>query len=336
MAEPAEPGPEMSEARASARGCPTRTVTFQEDVEASEATDADAHRARYIFSLRSLSHRMTTLSGRSMWRYPTTVGQLPRYMRRAFRMKTFGLMSFQLLLVLGIMVLVDCVVLRAMVPPDGMDDIVYKVVFYCLGLLNLGCVVALQCLKDRFPLNYALLGLTTLMSGLFWGMTRVLHAGVSLHFQIMGILAFTMCFSTVVSAILVNTEEKMKGTHLISGLLGLGWFIGSSLDVVIAAMLLQSEQMEILGALGFSFLLLCLLLIDAGSLLVKSSPDDFMTVVVAMDSTLLVVVSIPFFVLSFCFLHTGEAIMQHQDSEQPPVAMTAIPEATTSESSRNS
>lgn len=34
----------------------------------------------------------------------------------------------------------------------------------------------------------------------------------------------------MVSAILVNTEEKMKGTHLISGLLGLGWFIGSSLD----------------------------------------------------------------------------------------------------------
>lgn len=46
-----------------------------------------------------------------------------------------------------------------------------------------------------------------------------------------------------------------------------------------------------------------------------------MKVIISMNSTLMVVVSIPFFVLSFCFVHANEALTAEvEPTPQPPAA----------------
>eukprot|EP00913_Durusdinium_trenchii_P031165 g29182.t1 len=89
---------------------------------------------------------------------------------RKFRMKTFALMGFQLALVLAITVSVDYVQLwGAMMPTLGQTPA--QVVFYVIGAINFTSILALQNFKDdRYPLNYLLLCVTTVLSGIFWGL----------------------------------------------------------------------------------------------------------------------------------------------------------------------
>eukprot|EP00913_Durusdinium_trenchii_P031166 g29183.t1 len=122
-----------------------------------------------------------------------------------------------------------------------------------------------------------------------------------------------MAGASIASGILTNLERKIAGPHLL-----------------LASIL--PYPLEVSGAIGFSFLLICILLVDVGKLLDRCRPDDFMAVLVAMNSTLMVVVSIPFFVLTFCFLHSGEAMDRattepsvNAESVVPPInEMTAV------------
>ncbi|CAE7650187.1 unnamed protein product [Symbiodinium pilosum] len=261
-----------------------------------------------------------SLSGRSFWRFPSGDGTIPHYVQRRFRVKTFGLLTMQLMLVLGVMVLVDFTTLWEQLVPDHLPGIFRQVVFYTVGLTNLVSVVGLYFAKDRYPANYVFMALTTLLSGLFWGLTRS-HSNITMHFQIVGILAFTMCAATVVSAVFGGREMKMKGGSLLLASLAPGWLIGCVINALVCTLWSPTGSLEVLGATGFSFLLVCIMLLDAGKFLVSCQPDDFMSVIVSMDSSLLVIVSIPFFVLSFCLLHTGEAVldpMVSEDLEAPP------------------
>jgi len=235
-------------------------------------------------------------------------------------MKTFGLMSLQLFAVLAIMVLVDFSQLWTRILPDKLPHFAHQVVFYVIGIANLMSVLALYLVKDRYPANYLLMALTTALSGLFWGMTRS-QTDITLHFQIVGILAFTMLTATVVSAMLSKNEFKLKGSSLLLASLGPGWLVGCVTNALVSTLWLPTGSLEVLGALGFSFLLLCIMLLDAGKVLVNCEPDEFMTVIVSMESSLLVVVSIPFFVLSFCLLHTGEAVLDTNETEAPPTTL---------------
>lgn len=103
--------------------------------------------------------------------------------------------------------------------------------------------------------------------------------------------------------------KEVHGPKLLVATLAPGWLLGATLNVLISRVFVQETDRVVLGSTGLSMLLLCILSMDAGRYLILCKPDDFMKIVVAMNSTLMVVVSIPFFVLSFCFIHTGEAVV---------------------------
>ncbi|CAE8622483.1 unnamed protein product, partial [Polarella glacialis] len=91
---------------------------------------------------------------------------------------------------------------------------------------------------------------------------------------------------------------------------------------------LDELGITVLGGIGFSLLLLIILMLDAGKYLIRCRPDDFMRVVVAMNSTMIVVVSIPFFVISFCFLHSTDTVMDEEEAgaEDPGLGLPAAHE----------
>eukprot|EP00913_Durusdinium_trenchii_P023140 g21721.t1 len=223
---------------------------------------------------------------RSLWRYPSKPGSMPEYLCRAFRIKTFSLMTLQLAVVFSLMVTVDHYQIWSNVlsdPRQGhFQDVGQEVIFYSAGFATLLCIMAMFCLKERFPLNYWLMAVTTVMSGMFWGMTRAV-VQTTMHFQIVAILFCSMLGATVASQVL----QKQRGPKLLILSLAPGWALGASCNVLVSR----------------RYLLHC-------------KPDDFMKVVVSMDSTLMVVVSIPFFVLSFCFIHTGEAVIEDEQEQE--------------------
>lgn len=246
--------------------------------------------------------------GRSQWRFPEAPGQMPRYMQKSFRVKTFSLMAIQTLFVLVIMVFVDMYYISLRVPDES--GVTSKIVLYSVGVLNLLCIMLLYCLKDRYPQNYALLALTTILSGIFWGITRTVISN-TLGFQIAGIICIAMFVAAAISAIL--TMRKLEGVYVVIASMLIGWISGSVINIMVASLLFREVALVVLGAIGFSFLLICIITLDAGRYLIRCKPDDFMSVIVSMNSTLMVVVSIPFFVLSFCFLHTGDAVLDREE-----------------------
>lgn len=92
---------------------------------------------------------------RSEWRYPSNRGEVPRYMQKAFRLKTFGLMSLQLLLVLLIAVPLRQLHLAERLPcPHEMEKLFRQGVVYIFGVFNLTSLLLLHCYQDRYPANY--------------------------------------------------------------------------------------------------------------------------------------------------------------------------------------
>ncbi|CAK9049260.1 unnamed protein product [Durusdinium trenchii] len=252
---------------------------------------------------------------RSLWRYPSKPGSMPEYLCRAFRIKTFSLMTLQLAVVFSLMVTVDHYQIWSNVLSEmqkgHFQDVGQEVIFYSAGFATLLCIMAMFCLKERFPLNYWLMAVTTVMSGMFWGMTRAV-VQTTMHFQIVAILFCSMLGATVASQVL----QKQRGPKLLILSLAPGWALGASCNVLVSRLLLRELDRVILGSTGLSMLLLCIFSMDSGRYLLHCKPDDFMKVVVSMDSTLMVVVSIPFFVLSFCFIHTGEAVIEDEQEQE--------------------
>lgn len=236
----------------------------------------------------------------SAWRWPQRPGELPLYVQRNFRLKTFGLITVQLALVFGEMALVHWLFRHKLGFETAAEG--GQMLFYALGALTLFVILWLHFLKDWYPVNYVLLLITTVLVGLFWGLSPITIGGQYLHFQVIGILVVAMAVSTGASALL--TTEKVSPWHTIMASHLLGWAVGASADVVIVMHFgLSSLTWTIVAVVLTLFLLTGVLLLDAGSLLVKCNPDDFMRVIVAMDSALLVV-SMPVFVLSCCLLHS--------------------------------
>lgn len=252
---------------------------------------------------------------RSLWRYPSKPGSMPEYLCRAFRVKSFSLMTIQLAVVFVIMVLVDHYHVWSNVLTDlqtgHFQDIGQEVIFYSAGFATLICIMATFCMKEQYPMNYWLMAVTTMMSGMFWGMTRAV-VQTTMHFQIVAILFCSMMGATIASQVL----RKQRGPKLLILSLAPGWAVGAASNVLVCRLLLHELDRVILGSTGLSMLLLCIFSMDSGRYLLHCRPDDFMKVVVSMNSTLMVVVSIPFFVLSFCFIHTGEAVIEDEQEQE--------------------
>eukprot|EP00930_Biecheleria_cincta_P033836 TRINITY_DN23429_c0_g1_i1.p1 TRINITY_DN23429_c0_g1~~TRINITY_DN23429_c0_g1_i1.p1 ORF type:complete len:357 (+),score=45.96 TRINITY_DN23429_c0_g1_i1:70-1071(+) len=290
---------------------------------AARATaSSDAARPRPSPSSRSIIGAY--ISGRSQWRFPSKPGEMPKYVQRAFRIKVFGLMALQLAMVFTIMVLMDQYSLLDELKLGRMHNLRSQMVFYLVGMFNVISALVLLCMKDRFPWNYLLLTTTTLLSGIFWGLAPTIVT-TTLHFQLIGILCCTMIVAAAMSAILVSmTSRNLEAVTVVIVSLVIGWLVGVMVDVLVIANFLVVHPLAVLGVIGFSFLLLAVLHLEAGRALIQCRPDDFMSVIVAMNSTLMVVVSIPFFIISFCFLHTGEAVMEEQEDAQAAPEPVAV------------
>ncbi|CAE7437451.1 unnamed protein product [Symbiodinium natans] len=284
----------------------SRTVSFA-DVESAISHEEHTIGVHSQFTTASRLSRRFQRSGRSLWRYPSNAGHVPRYMQRAFRVKTFGLLALQLLVALSIGAAMSYLQLwkKFEVPSS---PAITEVITYATGAVNLLCVLLLHFLSDRFPANYMCLMLTTVISGIFWGLTHLApqFGDELVHVQIGLVLCITMFVAAVLSYILDSREEKMDGCSLVAICVGSGYILGSLTNVLIFTLVLEATAFQLFGGIGFALLLLGILLLDVGGLLVSCLPDDFMTVIVAMNSTLLVIVSIPFFFLGFCILRLGE------------------------------
>jgi len=254
---------------------------------------------------------MVRRAAMSRWRWPQAPGELPLYVQRNFRLKTFGLIGCQLLVVFGLTVMVDTFLSTQFVTPHA------QFMFYILGLFAMGGILSLHFARDSYPLNYLLLLVVTLLVGVFWGTTR-LAFDTWLHFQVIGVLCITTFVAAVASAIM--TTQKMEPWSLLFASLLPGWVISTVADFIIVSLLPAHLGISLASALvatSLAFLLMmAVLILDVGVLLVKCNPDDFMRVIISMDSALLVVVSMPIFILSCCLLHTVD--MQEQAAEAPP------------------
>ncbi|CAJ1374461.1 unnamed protein product [Effrenium voratum] len=306
----------------------SRTVTFElEEGQGSarsprgaQSPSAPATRmsTRMSTSMSRVTRRLA--SSRSLWRYPSSHGQIPRYMQRAFRLKTFGLMTLQLAAVLGIVVLA-----RWSKVPEHLAEAINMIwrqgIVYSIGVLNLLGIFLLNCFKDRFPLNYLFLGLTTVISGLFWSTMRWdTFQLVTVQIQVLAILCVTMLVATVVSFVLSGLERKIADNQILLLSLVPAWLFGCC-TALLADLALGATPSQVLGSIGWSVVLLGILSLDVGNLLVRCDPDDFMRVLVAMNSTMLVVVSIPFFFLAFCVLRLDQA----QEELEPAVTQSEEP-----------
>jgi len=233
----------------------------------------------------------------SSWRLPSQGNKLPAYVRRSFRLKTFGLLSVQLMAVLSVMLLVDS---------SGsymqLNAAWSKVVFAGLGLATTTALAVLVGCRERYPDNYVLLALVTVLVGLYWGMGYSVFSS-GFHLQVAGILTVTTCTAT---ALMAGLPLHDHGPSTFVGPLLVGWLVGSVSDLVLAPSLGKPLLTAVLAALTALFLLVFLVL-SVGTRLVSCNPDDFMRVIIAMDSTLLVVVSIPLFFIISCLVHLEAA-----------------------------
>jgi len=237
------------------------------------------------------------------WRLPSVPGTMPLYIQRSFRVKIFSLLSVQFAVIFAIMLVAECLLphAAAFAPREhqphfsrgGPFDGTRYLAFGGLGLLVLSTLSATYIMRNRFPINYLLLGVVSIAVGLFWGMASVLHDSV-IYNQVVAIMGLAMMVATPTTMWLTRIEIDPWQT-IIATLL-VGWFIAS----VVVLMLAPPEPAQpgaTLVSMAAAFLLLGTFFFNAGRLLVRCSPDDVLRVVVTANATLLVVVSIPFMLL---------------------------------------
>jgi FtsH-binding integral membrane protein len=262
-----------------------------------------------------------------LWRLPSQPGKLPSYVQSSFRVKTFGLLSAQLAIVLVVMVLVD------IVTPSGRPWRVSfgsRLTFWVVCMATLAVLLGLHFMRDVYPANYVLLAIVTLLQGLSWGLSFSILPE-QLHFQLMGTLFVAVLVTTFASAALSQTALRKKPWTLIASALLVGWVVGTAADIAVAALISDISMTWAIIAAAIAFGLLLVLLGDAGRLLVRCDPDDVMKVIVAMDSALLVVVSIPIFIVSECCLHAedwaaAEAGVEAAPEEEAGAGGAPVPE----------
>merc|ERR1719193_193741 len=88
--------------------------------------------------------------------------------------------------------------------------------------------------KSKYPLNYALLGLVTVLAGVVWGIGGE-FLPADLHFQVVGIICVAMVCMTALSTALSYTNWNAWDLVLASTFFG--WSIGAAADLWIAPLL---------------------------------------------------------------------------------------------------
>mmetsp|Transcript_69553 Transcript_69553/g.226555 ORF Transcript_69553/g.226555 Transcript_69553/m.226555 type:complete len:323 (+) Transcript_69553:49-1017(+) len=163
----------------------------------------------------------------SVWRMPTTAGKLPVYVQRQFRLKAMGLLSFQLLIVLCIMLGVE----QSDILSSFDDDAKPYMLVGCV-LVVMATLMLVSAYKATYPANYLLLALLTVADSFAWSLGAEL-AETHLHIQIVTIMCVAMIFST--AFVWALTYRMRHHTMLlVCGGIFSGWVVASALQLALA------------------------------------------------------------------------------------------------------
>jgi len=221
----------------------------------------------------------------TQWRLPSRPGKMPVYVKDMFRLKALSLLCSQLLVVLGIMLAIEVSGLAS--EWDRSMSAGILIFFIAMAVVGL---IALKYCMDVFPTNYCLLAVVTLLAGFVWGVGGQLLPA-QMHFQVMGVVTGAMVFSTMSIAVLARA--RLSSSKSVFGSVIFGWIVAAVADAIIAQHF-GIDQMSIVISVFVALGLFVVFGWEAGQLLVDCNPDSFMSVVIAMDASLLVVLSIPF------------------------------------------
>eukprot|EP00435_Cladocopium_sp_Y103_P027840 s336_g6.t2 len=302
-----------------------RRVTFQLPAESGSpaVVERHAHRGRLDRPNLMDLEGDTTRSGASPWRYPKASQTIPVYVERAFRVKTFALVSVQQGVCFGIMLMMHVFILieeakgrNRLKKSTGLE-----VAYYSLSLIDMLCLMQLWIVRNSFPTNYCLMLAMTILSGLLWGLTETVLM-TKMHLQLMANTTITFAVASLLSAVLTREKPWCKKERIVPIALSIGWTVGTVVVVTVSEMYHIGRIWEPVLACGFVSLLLTLLLFETRRTLLCSNPDDFMMCIVILNASMLCLVSIPFFVILYGFLYVHRDEM---DEESEPVAAVAAP-----------
>mmetsp|Transcript_31058 Transcript_31058/g.69996 ORF Transcript_31058/g.69996 Transcript_31058/m.69996 type:complete len:324 (+) Transcript_31058:58-1029(+) len=252
-----------------------------------------AREVREAATRRATFRGFTMRSRLSTWRVPKEGTDMPLYVQRASRVKTFGLISVQQTVCLAIMM-----ALRQFVWEKHPlhQTLPVQATYYLLSFVDMLCLMQLWMVRHRFPCNYAALAATTLVAAVLWSLTES-ALSLSLHVE----LIFMTCIGMVVTTVLcwLLTREWCAGfsAKVVPVALFVGWLVASVVVLTASEKLLQQDVAvwEPWLACVLLALILLLLVFEAKHVFVRSQPDDSMGILVILNATLMSVVSVPFF-----------------------------------------
>lgn len=283
------------------------------------------------------------ISGFSVWRWPSQPGKLPLYVQRAFAVKMFGLLAFQLLLCLALMLPAHRLCQSwhftsrgTKVDPNGPNgrsnssvfaDVmpvdqpgVLLALYYGLSFACMLMLILQWWVRDRYPWNYFCSFVSTLMVGAFFGISDELLL-MQIHTRLLCIVTMTMSISSLLCCLFLREEWCKNLVLMTMGSIGIGWAV-SSITVLAVSQVL--DPVNYVGKTCTACLLaafvLTFLLVHAWNSLMNSKVDDLVGIVAVMDASLLAVVSLPFLflLLAFCAPSSAMQIQQGGVTEPSP------------------
>lgn len=288
-------------------------------------------------SMETTAHRGdSSISGFSVWRWPSQPGKLPLYVQRAFAVKMFAVLAFQLVLCLALLLPVhrlcaewhlDAKMPKASKSPSIFADImpvsqpgVLLALYYGLSFLCMLQLLLQWWLRDRYPLNYFCSFVSTIMVGIFFGISDELLL-VEIHTRLLTIVAITMCLASLSCCIFLRERwcKNLIPVTLLS--IGVGWAVASIAVMAISQVL---DPVNYIGKTCTACLLaafvLTFLLVHAWNSLMDCKVDDLVGIVAVMDASLLAVVSLPFLflLLAFCAPSSAMQVQQSAMTEGAP------------------
>merc|ERR1712176_286895 len=95
----------------------------------------------------------------------------------------------------------------------------------------------------------------------------------------------------------------------------LGWFLGAGVDLIVAWFVGIDMNWAVIST-AIALALFWVVIYDTGGRFVRCNPDDFIRIIVSMDSAFLIIVNIPIFILAEVLLSTSA---NPQEVEQQPI-----------------
>lgn len=246
--------------------------------------------------------------------------ELPLEIKQGFRRKALILASMQSWIVLAMAIAFD----RSFKVNKAVA------LFSMLGCLLLAAALLLVfwCYRHRYPLNYMMLLVTTLMAGTFWSFTEnsIFLDHVNMPQQVCIIMTCMITIWLVTILIPVKTYD----TEAMFVGLFVGWLIGAGVNVYVS---LQTDldMRSCVPATVAVFVSTVVILIGVAKPMMRCCADDYMIVCLALTANLFLLVSVPvvLFLVSLggsgCSCEAGTDDQAEEPQQPPPQPATQAP-----------